>query len=882
MSDFLSLCRRFPSHVSDGPLDIVAKNAKPSQEEYEELLQSLNSEQTTYRYRTVEKAEERTFDWLFEKPELGFESWLKTGTGLYWIRGQPASGKSTLMKWLLQDSRTSEALMARKTDRQMTVPAMTAGKSLQINANFFFHNRGSDIQKSFAGLLHCVLFQIISTVRAMGDLLIPLRREIIGRRQISTWTQEDLEFALHLILAQDKVSTDLILFLDAIDEFDGTPEEMVKVLKLFTSADTAWTQIRICFSGRPLQIFLDEFDTAPGFYIQDHTDADIRRVIQTRLSQNPRFVQYQTRDNPNDLRLVGQFADTLASKAKGVFLWVVLALKELLLDFTEGEDLHVLITRLDSLPSQLEKYYEHTVNRIPSKYHVDLFNIFQVMLCSGFDDLRVHDVVHICQNVAKPTLKDFSICETNREEQYDDGAQRWVRSRTGGLIQLVNVDDGSVRGGAICRGCSRCAMPSYNVQFLHQTVKTFAQNVVRSPPASIGNVQTKRDGDWHIARYIMAVFAKHPLRDSYVDERSMRGDNDKEDDKRSLFWGRWGPIPDINNELLRAVMVAESCNPLCLITSLEQFSDDGFYDAFHHILWTEEWEQHLIWSRAAAAANLGLTETLDQLIQRDAATLNAESRSLLHFLIGGIFAKGRSPLKVPFEHHLADIRLLLDKGAGMYQRTNGETAFELFCRLRMDSPRLPTITDNVKLLQTARIFLEAGQNPDVQIRYRRRLGKRIHQSGEQCLLHWAAESHSASLVRELLRYNANVNALDSYGHTPLDFVCDRPWFDATGQISFHIENFLAEHDPMDHHLRDRLEIATQLVSKGGRYGAPFDATQKFGVHEGVVTEAQVRRLQTRGINVDDRIVWKPSNLLSSDEESSWTKHFSFLSARFKR
>ena len=124
------------------------------------LLGNLKPENLTSRFDQVEEACSQTFEWLFEKPELGFQTWLESSTGLYWCRGYPASGKSTLMKWALQDSRTHLA------STQDTVK--------QAHVKFFFRNRGIESQKSFIGLLHSIIYQILQELQELIPLILPL------------------------------------------------------------------------------------------------------------------------------------------------------------------------------------------------------------------------------------------------------------------------------------------------------------------------------------------------------------------------------------------------------------------------------------------------------------------------------------------------------------------------------------------------------------------------------------------------------------------------------------------------------------------------------------------------------------------------------------
>lgn len=77
----------------------------------EEILNSLKFHTKTERFEGISEAHAKTFQWIFRDAEISphagqvkarnnFPEWLRTGTGIYWINGKAASGKSTLMKYL--------------------------------------------------------------------------------------------------------------------------------------------------------------------------------------------------------------------------------------------------------------------------------------------------------------------------------------------------------------------------------------------------------------------------------------------------------------------------------------------------------------------------------------------------------------------------------------------------------------------------------------------------------------------------------------------------------------------------------------------------------------------------------------------------------------
>ncbi|MCJ1285389.1 hypothetical protein MMC26_004729 [Xylographa opegraphella] len=85
------------------------------------VLTSLSFESMTVRHSTITEAHANTYKWIFDEgdqqsvgvdpqPRTRFTEWLKSDNGIYWICGKAGSGKSTLMKYLYEDDRTTSAL----------------------------------------------------------------------------------------------------------------------------------------------------------------------------------------------------------------------------------------------------------------------------------------------------------------------------------------------------------------------------------------------------------------------------------------------------------------------------------------------------------------------------------------------------------------------------------------------------------------------------------------------------------------------------------------------------------------------------------------------------------------------------------------------------
>ena len=803
-----------------------------------ELLQSLELGETTSRFDQVEKACDQTFEWLFAKPDLGFRSWLESGIGLYWCRGHPASGKSTLIKWVFNDPRTAAALTARD--------------GRQARVNFFFHDRGSEIQKSFKGLLQGIMYQILQESRGLLKSLLPIRQEILRRHQ-PFWTEEDMKKAFQCILKQQVLRLDITLFLDALDEYDGNKESIASFLHSIAAAvDTSLTRFKICFSSRPLQIFLDRFSDVPGFDIHEHTVEDISLVIHSKMSQNSRMSRYMQAENTEDRLLTKELGKKISSKAEGIFLWVILVLDELLDEFTEGETIRGLMEKLDRLPPKLEDFYQHTLNRLPSKYFNENMLIFEVLRCA-IKPLQLHDLYEICRCANIPSLAECTPC-TAADNVYDnDSVQRWIRSRTAGLVQLVpskyKDDDPSGRGqvtsNIFCPIPHRRRETIYLVQFLHQTVKTFSLGAYRAPDLT-SRYSLHGDGHVCIARYVLALLFHHSQEESNVQGRGYSVYDEENALKEQTYWGRYGAFYLID-VLTKYVLLAESKTPKVLLPSFVEFGNNKINDLFDIPMWTGEMKYPPLTSVSAYAVVFELCEFLDAHLEHSKGKALLSSPPLLHLAV----TQQLLSFHFDFRNRSKIIRILLNHGANACEVFEEYTAYERLCELAMEY-RLPFV-DGLRegMLAMVLPFLEVGQDPSVKIRFSRRMSKRRYYTGEQCLLHYAASSGDAALIAALLEHGADINAVDGSGLTPLDYICDAESRSSFAQLSVMVDEFFQSpaFSRQIEPLRSYLEAASLLVSRGARYGVPTAGAEEDNFFERKpLTRNHIDGLKSRGIS----------------------------------
>lgn len=79
-----------------------------SQNAVQQLITSLHYPEIVQRYETIEENHGTTCHWILHPPAFQevqwdfFVEWLQSDQSLYWISGKPGSGKSTLMKYLVE------------------------------------------------------------------------------------------------------------------------------------------------------------------------------------------------------------------------------------------------------------------------------------------------------------------------------------------------------------------------------------------------------------------------------------------------------------------------------------------------------------------------------------------------------------------------------------------------------------------------------------------------------------------------------------------------------------------------------------------------------------------------------------------------------------
>lgn len=323
------------------------------------IVSSLAASEMRRRYQAITPAQRRTLGWLFmddsASQEFGynFAAWLKGGpseqNSLYWVSGKAGSGKSTLMRLLNDDKRTTRLISA------------WAGTKRCVVASCFFWISGSPFQKSLRGLLQTLLHQILSSLSDIDSLLFPHRRQHLRLDILfaEPWSDDELRDAIINVISRCEEVYCFFVLVDGLDEYDGNEDEQLRMIALLYELSKL-SNVKMCVSSRPWNIFQDNFRETPQLKLELLTKQDIQHYVEDSLVTNKHFEEWSLADPSAAHDIVAD----VVQRANGVFLWVRLVVRSLLVGLSGGDSPRDLLIRLHQIPADLEEFFRQMLFRL--------------------------------------------------------------------------------------------------------------------------------------------------------------------------------------------------------------------------------------------------------------------------------------------------------------------------------------------------------------------------------------------------------------------------------------------------------------------------------------------------------------------------------------
>ncbi|KAK1758148.1 hypothetical protein QBC47DRAFT_373811 [Echria macrotheca] len=363
------------------------------------ILDALKFDGMDSRFGSVFSDIQDTFQWSLESQQPGPSSrddnpadsdsvtlrdWLATGSGVFHISGKMGSGKSTLMKYIVQEPET-----------QRLLDTWAGPERSLVMATFFFCKPGSPLQRNLEGLFRSLLHAVLSQVPDLISIIFPQHWQHSPTPQPWQTVPEivlrscEIKEAFHRLTERKSGESGMLkkhcfcFFIDGLDEFHN-PEQMLTHRQLANML-LSWTRenpenIKICASSREWEPFMQVFEPKLRLRLHLLTAGDMRQTVVSLLEQHDRFTAWPERERDELVR-------DIVGCANGVYLWLRWALQDLWTALDQKQDAAYLRRRLDVLPQEVDDFFREILKSIPRQDRREAWSIFAVVKqCHAFSD----------------------------------------------------------------------------------------------------------------------------------------------------------------------------------------------------------------------------------------------------------------------------------------------------------------------------------------------------------------------------------------------------------------------------------------------------------------------------------------------------------------
>ncbi len=326
------------------------------------IVRSLEFETMQLRQESIPRAYQQTFGWIFQ-PSIpattdavgwpSFTEWLESNdTRPFWITGKPGSGKSTLMNYITRHPNLLDHLTAWAQDKPVFV------------LSYYAWIAGMTMQKSCEGLMRTMTHHLLEQIPALVPTVAPRRWALLNTLRsadavMPPWVQWEVEESFEKVLSYCGKDFNLAVFVDGLDEFEMAPLAVVELIQRLNT----WDGVKICVASRQWIEFNDAFGNNPMVRMQDLTGHDIEHFVRSWLGGSQGFLDLQ-RVFPAQ---AAEVIDEVVRKSSGVFLWVSIVVKSLLVALTEGDGLDELQATINRLPSEVSHLYDAILDSISDR-----------------------------------------------------------------------------------------------------------------------------------------------------------------------------------------------------------------------------------------------------------------------------------------------------------------------------------------------------------------------------------------------------------------------------------------------------------------------------------------------------------------------------------
>jgi len=308
--------------------------------------------------------------------------------------------------------------------------------------SFFFSEMGTPSERSFLGLLHCLLSQLLVAIPESIPIIQDRYQRLFLRsgsesQRSTIWTEAELQGAFDDIIRAQQSNASFFCIVDGLDECEEskTHETLGFLRKLAELPGTGLLRFKVLCSSRPDNAVEMGLSKYSFFRIQDYTSNDIQKFVREKFAATTENLY------PGDpvLEIVDDLAPEIVEKAEGVFIWARLVVTEILFAIESGDAISQEGFS-GELPSDLEELYNRILSKIPKQYlhqTVNYLRIIRKCLCRNLLGMTV-----AVQAPNEPLLRPLPMPPVADQSKISKciTMKRLIQSRCRGLVTVPTLN----------------------------------------------------------------------------------------------------------------------------------------------------------------------------------------------------------------------------------------------------------------------------------------------------------------------------------------------------------------------------------------------------------------------------------------------------------
>ena len=372
--------------------------------------------------------------------------------------------------------------MGYLVESEQTMKLMSKKSSEVLLLHYFFYDPGEPQEKTFGGLLHAIVHQLLVGFHAKNRATLSQLYELLKPHLSSDLTLKKalpdriLVKILHELVAQCQEPLRVCLFIDGFDECHGDHGEQMDILtELVRSSSNETLTVRACIASRVETEIQFRLSNEPTLAIHKFTGKDISAFVSSKLRASWDLMG-KLPDGTTAL-YDGNLVDDVVEKADGVFVWVKVVVSLLAVGIEQEAETGDLYSLLADLPKDLEDLYSSILHKIDQKLWPDTINFLRLVQAHNSSGYWRYRALQINLLAISCAIQDPMSAVTSKAS-YDSGftindaslphnqcaqVKRRMQRSCRGLIEIGDAED----------------LPSARLTLLHRTVSEYLESSQR-------------------------------------------------------------------------------------------------------------------------------------------------------------------------------------------------------------------------------------------------------------------------------------------------------------------------------------------------------------------------------------------------------------------